>query len=123
MAYSLPAFPLLANIWRNGNPTTNPPDVVAPANLAYGKRTITQFWDWGSPAPPVGASIFSLLLFPPFTDIRDGFSASAQDTVEFPAGTGRFYQCDFVDDFGKGFPNEHRFSILEKIGVWPSPIP
>jgi len=123
MAFSLPAFPLMANIWRNGNATSNPPDVVSPCNLAYGKRVMTQYWDWGEGPPPVDSAVFSCLLLPPLTDIRDGFNPSAQDTVEVPQGSGRLYQCMFVDDLGKGFANEHRFAMLKKVQFWPEPIP
>jgi len=39
--YSLPVFNIVCNIWRNGNLTSNPPDVISICNLAVGRRTGT----------------------------------------------------------------------------------
>jgi hypothetical protein len=58
------------------------------------------------------------------TDIRDGSATVRGDTVECPAGTGRFYRVGYVDDVAKGFPNEYRVALLSKRGPsWPTPIP
>lgn len=81
---------------------------------------MTQYWFWSYDNV---ASVFSCLLLPPLTDIQDCFNAGGPDTVEAPAGSGRFYLVDMVDDLGKGFANEHRFALMEKTGTWPSPIP
>jgi hypothetical protein len=48
------------------------------------------------------------------------------DLVEVPAGTGRFYRVQWVDDLGKGFDNEHRFALLLQTNTfspWPIPMP
>lgn len=124
MAFTIPLFPLSVRIWSNGiNPILNPPRVNTFGNLAYGKRVMTQYWDWSASGLP-GA--FSLLLLPAFVDVRDVLSPGGFDTVEVVAGSGRFYLVDLVDDLGKGFANEHRFALMHKTdlyGTWPVPIP
>jgi hypothetical protein len=65
------------------------------------------------------------LLLPPGTDIRSGVLGTADD-VEVPAGSGRFYEVEFVDDVGKGFANEYRVALLIQTtawGAWPLPYP
>jgi hypothetical protein len=69
-----------------------------------------------------------VLLLPKGTDVRDELNATGRDGVECPAGSGRFYEVIFVDDIGKGFPNEHRGATMEKTfgpgpTEWPTPIP
>jgi hypothetical protein len=67
------------------------------------------------------------LLLPPLTDIRDNLCLTGSDAVEVPLGSGRWYLVVFVDDFGKGFANEHRGAMIVKppsgAPLWPSPIP
>lgn len=75
------------------------------------------------PDPSGTPFLWMLVMLPSATDIRPPNSAGGADKVEMPAGSGRFYQVQFVDDIGKGFPNEHRFAILAQMGVWPTPIP
>jgi hypothetical protein len=70
---------------------------------------------------------------PAGTDIRDeGVDPGVADCVEVPAGSGRFYLVDYVDDVAKDFPNEYRIAVLVKVGgagffptfpLWPQPIP
>lgn len=127
MAFVVPQFPISCNIWHYatwfGNfPTTIPaPDVVSLCNLALGKRI--------SPS-----SAFSMwLLLPALTDIRDGHKAPTSgngDCVEVPAGSGRYYFVEDVDDAGKGFSNEHRVAAITHDAVslpflpeWPVPYP
>lgn len=67
-----------------------------------------------------------VLLVPKDTDLRDDFSApgNSPDAIQCPPGSGRWYQCAYVDDVAKGFANEHRFAILLKGLVnWPVPMP
>ena len=70
------------------------------------------------------------LLLPAGTDIRDStnysFTVDKTDMVEVPAASGRIYVVEWVDDVGKGFPNEFRVAAIAKAsgwGLWPSPIP
>lgn len=119
MAYRPPAFNIRVNIWRFGNSTSNPPDLVSSGNLAYGRRAAIPS-EYG--ANPVTDAGLMFLLLPYGTDVRDSYTASGYDTVEVPAGTGRLYAVSWVDDAGKGFANEHRVAAINKIGVWPTPI-
>lgn len=118
MSFTLPNFNLSCSIWRNPThaiPPGGPPDVVSLCNLAYGKRT-----DVWSGAGVGGA----YLLLPALTDIRGGVGPTSDfDTVEVPNATGRFYFVVFVEDAGKGFPNEHRVAILQQQPPWPFPTP
>jgi len=118
--YGPPTFNLTCNIWRNGNPTTNPPDVVSPCNLALGRRSaVLLAYTSTSLAQPGGM----WLLLPAGTDIRDLKAAAGADTVEVGAGSGRFYSVEWVDDAGGGFTNEHRFAEILGLGTWPTPFP
>jgi hypothetical protein len=132
MAFNVPEFPLLCNIWAGPNPPVGAPRLSAACNLGMGRRSMPM---------AEGMDQFNLthmlaqLLLPAGTDIRDlsCSPATSGDIVEVPAGTGRYYVVVSVDDLGKGFPNEHRFALLAKAcsatfasfaGVdWPTPIP
>lgn len=122
MSFTLPTFPLDVGVWHPGHVPPAPPDAVVKGNLAYGKRVSTQFWDW---ATTDQSAVFAQLLLPPLTDVRDFSCALGADVVEVPLSSGRFYSVQFVDDLGKGFPNEHRFALLAKdvTSPWPTPIP
>jgi hypothetical protein len=106
-----------------------------PCNLAWGKRVNT-----GLPISTTEGGEYSqtlmVLLVPALTDIRDaaGLVGVHPDLVVVPSGSGRWYSVMYVDDLGKGFPNEHRGAVLykayEKVSptqypglAWPVPIP
>ena len=123
MAYILPSFNLQCNIYSY---------VVGPVVTP---RIALQVCQLRAPSPNYSgivqpsAAQFSamLIMLPPGTDIRginDG-TFNNPDRVEVPAGSGRVYQVQYVDDIGKGFANEHRFATLAKIPlyIWPVPIP
>jgi len=126
MAFSVPQFPLLCNIF-SSNLIAEPRLVDVKCNLAWGRRVSH---------PSIGSALNGTdvsfpgtitLLLPKETDIRDRFNDGGQDAVECPAGSLRFYSVVYVDDIGKGFDNEHRAAVLEKrgneVGLWPTPIP
>lgn len=120
MAYRLPVFNLAVNIWTwNLPPPVNPPRVITIGNLAVGKRI--------SNADAFLANfVKAWLLLPAFTDVRSayiGLLFAGPDLVEVPGGSGRFYTVDHVDDFGKGFANEHRFAVLMQNPNQPMPLP
>lgn len=122
MAYSLPSFNLLCNIYTKTALTVLPAPRIAnvPCNLAHGRRVY--------PVGVPGVAGAAKLLLPAGTDIRDAstLGANLADTVEVPAGSGRHYVVITVDDLGKGFANEHRYAIISKTvqyGFWPAPIP
>lgn len=135
MAFREPTFPLAFNLWRNTSLVTGPPDLQGMCNLAFGENAALY-------AP--GYSQFKedfivvWMLFPKRTDVRpSSVHGNAQDCVEVPAGTGRFYLVVDVDDVGRGFTNEYRKALCAKITQgfgnfqlnpwgcpdWPLPIP
>lgn len=122
MGFFLPTFNLTCNIWRSAAGPPAPPAVVSECNLAMGRRTQDAA---GTSSDENRPFHWWWLLLPKNTDIRDYSTASGDDLVEVPAGTGRFYRVNTVDDAGKGFLNEHRVAIMTKdLGVnWPEPIP
>lgn len=132
MAFILPTFPITCDIY-SGPWLTKSFRINVPCNLAPGRRNVTPSsgWDGGQQIVPIDSTI----LFPALTDVRDGYCAAHEpDVIECPAGSGRWYVVFGVDDFGKGFSNEHRYALVNKIGSWiggteysgldwPTPIP
>jgi len=111
MAYVLPTFNLVVNIWHPVVviPPPGVPNIVTVGNLTPGRR-----WQWGS---AFGMGRMYLLL-PPLTDVRVG------GVAEVPGGSTRWYKVFWVDDIGKGFANEHRYAILDAdVANWPIPYP
>lgn len=121
MPFTVPNFNLVCNIYDNGSPPpVGPPRLSSPCNLAYGRRVAIA---WAS---SVVTSPWMTLLLPVLTDIRASQGSSPQDWVEVPAGSGRTYLVEGVDDVGKGFPNEHRFALIVAAYAsvpWPEPYP
>jgi hypothetical protein len=131
MAFTVPDFNLSCNIF-TGPWIGKVFRLSADCNLAQGKRSMPVFVFENN--APQNYTTSSQLLLPAGTDIRDASPGGEPDIVEVPAGSGRWYSCVTVDDFGKGFDNEHRFAILHKIweqlnpvlfpgANWPAPIP
>lgn len=120
MAFSLPNFNLVINIWRFANYPLNPPDVITMGNLTPGRRVLT---DIAENRVNFNHSMYMQLLLPALTDIRSPFLAASPDVLEVPAGSGRIYQPMFVDDVAKGFANEHRFAMIWQAFAWPVPMP
>lgn len=132
MAFNVPEMPLAVDIY-TGPWASRVLRLSTVGNLAPGRRTVDGpfGWDAGNAIGPL--SVF--LLLPAGTDIRDWSCGGHQtDFVDCPAGSGRWYGVLNVDDFGKGFPNEHRFAMIAKVfsflnGTsypaldWPTPIP
>lgn len=106
MSFRLPQFPLTVNVWRFGNATTNPPDVVLNANLVAGRRSA----DGDSVIVPAVASpiLPEWLLIPWGSDIRgDVDTSGSPDTVEVAAGDGLYYTVHYVQRVAYGFGNQH----------------
>lgn len=119
MAFVLPTFNLTIGIWRGSvTPGVGTPAVTVDAQLRAPNSGSTFY------APVLGGISTMVLLTPPGTDIRDAFtSGSSSDWVEVPLGSGRIYRVVIVDDIGKGFPNEHRYSVIYKTSGYPWPVP
>jgi hypothetical protein len=122
MAFTLPTFNLTANIWNAAIGPPNPPDIVTAAALMAPRKNalIAYALEIGS-----GDAIQSFILLPALTDIRDGAGATAVvSLIELPAGSGRFYSCEWFDDVAKGYPNEYRLGCIGKVPFsWPEPAP
>ncbi len=132
MSYTLPVFPLPVDVY-SGPWLAKSLRLSTVGNLAPGRRSLIPNlgWDGGQQVIPLD----TILLVPPLTDVRDGYCAGhVADVIECPAGSGRWYSVYGVDDYGKGFANEHRYVLLNKIGSfiggtayagldWPTPIP
>ena len=97
-------------------PPAGPPALVAvPCQLQFRAVPNNVYVLWGMMG----------LVVPMLTDIASarGLPFPFNDLVECPQGSGRFYEVLFVDDFGKGFANEHRIAMMTKIPPWPVPTP
>jgi hypothetical protein len=133
MAFSVPSFPLAVDIY-SGPWLTKVLRLSTTGNLALGRRgqTFPDFEDVGTPQVSTGPMY---LLLPALTDVRDmNQNIAANDLVEVPSGSGRWYGVLLVDDVGKGFANEHRYAHIDKIServnagafaglFWPTPLP
>lgn len=132
-SFALPVFNLSCGIWTNTNHVPSvPPRVVVLGNLATGR--VARVSDW---VPYRGASSLrplsmqSCILFPKLTDVRDGACHGGPDLVECPQGSGRWYWVTYMEDVAKGFDNEHRMVLVQKMFfydtfrpyLWPVPVP
>lgn len=106
MAFSIPNFNLIANVWRNNGigKTWAAPDLVSACNLSPGRRVNLNL-------AGVGIIVVELLM-PKLVDVRAQWNGLQADVVEVPAGSRRAYFVVNVDDVGKGFANEYRLVWL-----------
>jgi hypothetical protein len=132
MAFSLPTFNLSAGIY-TGPWVSRSHRISVDCNLSPGRRVFN-----------VRVAGFdelyaaqAYLLVPALTDIRDLScgTTGGPDFIQVPAGSGRWYFANGVDDVAKGFANEYRLVTLAKIwegadgggsyvgANWPVPIP
>ena len=134
MAYSLPDFNLTIGHFRSFAPysfsTKTSLGTFMGQLRGYGAHPrVTARYSTTSVDYPSGWSV----LCPPATDLRDALCSSASfDLLEIPSASGRWYIVNYVDDIARGFPNQYRLGILEKLNInspvsgvpfWPSPIP
>lgn len=118
MAFVVPQFNLLCNVWHGqAPPPVGAPDIaILPCQLA---------WDVLGDKPfVVGTNVFHLMKVrvPILTDLRGTASSTGRDVVEIPASSGRFYIVHFVDDVARGFGNEYRAAGVQ-LADWPTPLP
>lgn len=132
MAFRVPQFNLLCNIWTGVagvypvpyatfSGTPRHASVACCLTLSPNPPMSWDQYSTTSIVPAMG----SLLLLPKLTDIRGWQSFSlTPDAVEVPAGSSRYYSCASVEDRGKGYTNEHRVALLFPLpGGWASPYP
>lgn len=129
-SYRLPDFNLLCNVYSGfmtGIQYTVPFTLPRTANLlcalVFGQR-VNVASTGGTSQLGVPVVCMSLLV-PAFTDIRGLESQLLKcDAVEVPSGSARWYSVVWVDDIGKGWPNEHRTALLLPMqGTWFPPYP
>lgn len=117
MPFYLPTFNLFCNIWNVqwdfflGPPIGLPTQALVPCALQFGAKK------QGGGSQPMH------LLLPALTNINGqgayaftGTGTLVGDSVEVPAGSGRFYACLTVDDVAKGYPTEYRVADMERGG-------
>lgn len=132
MSFNVPTFNLECDIYTGPWNTRVLRIAGQECNLQYGRRP-HQNSDF--PLANEFSAVMNLLL-PALTDIRSTLCSYIADSVECPAGSGRWYLVAAVDDVGKGFDNEFRVATLlsaseAKFGTgseynglfWPTPIP
>lgn len=119
MAYTLPVFNLTCRITHGGGAFF---DTIC--NLAFSRRSRYEILKTDlAAAPPLNVHIMYVLL-PALTDIRGALEAGGnRDHIEIVIGSARHYEVLWVDDSGKGFPNEHRIAIVVQLLAFPIPIP
>jgi hypothetical protein len=138
--FRVPTFNLTVNLFRAPSTFGDPPDATFKAVLSAGRRSMLALV-----GPSVLGSLNLLqevmeLMCPAGTDIRGTATNGLSDMVEVPAGSSRFYPVLWVDDIGKGFPNEYRLGVIIQLSnilngtaafqaafngypSWPSPTP
>lgn len=121
MPFAAPNFPLAVNIWRSaaGFPPVGAPSVVTTAVL-FSPHVGNLFAFSGKTSSAL------LVGFPKLTDVRGNAGNGLPDSIELPAGTGRFYQVIMVEDSGKGYLNEYRYARVNQglvAGSWVYPTP
>jgi hypothetical protein len=133
MAFRVPSFNLVCDIGLStaagypGSKTGFIPRIVAqPCALVYGKRV--NFAASHGPSAGNSQAFGMSLLLPALTDVRGLQSYTGNgnrvDLVECPSGSGRWYCVAWVEDIGKGWPNEHRVALIQVIGsFWTAPYP
>jgi hypothetical protein len=128
-SHALPAFPSRCNIWRglltNYNGVTNAAGAPAisdqPCELVFRNGyfpntsfSVASSLYWTGLAP--------LIYFPKGTDVRGPLDqATSYDTVECPAGSGRFYVVVDVSPVALDFPNEFLAAAVAW-GEYPTPF-
>jgi hypothetical protein len=122
MPFIVPTFPLIARIWTHGQFPGGEPRLDTPCQLRAPNPNTPN-----SVGGLVAGSLGIIALFPPGTDIRDGYSGvtNSSDTIEIPVDSGRYYTVGYVNDIALGFPNVHRYAVLAKTTnlPWPEPLP
>jgi hypothetical protein len=142
MAFTLPTFNVVCNVWTNAL-ITNPPTFSVTVNLTPGRRGFfvePLITNSGALNAVAGWGNMMEILAPKLTDLRGPQNNGVTQVVECPAGSARYYYVCWVDDIGKGFANEHRLALVRQcdflfvslltivgtfgpIPPWPVPTP
>lgn len=116
MAFVVPNFNITCNVWHS--PVIPPVGLPAIAGLACQLTMDGRIITTG-----LGGGLRSVMLLkvPSGTDLRGQFSSTSRDTVECPAGSGRYYTCWAVDDVSRGFANQYRLGFIVQENI-PTPL-
>lgn len=104
MSYTPPIFNIDCNIWHDGVPITDPPDIFTQCQLYVNSRVSlnvneTDDEEW---VPPI------FLRVPFGTDVR------RLDSVECVAGSGVWYHVRWVERVHLGFANQYVMALLSQ---------
>ncbi len=113
LPYKLPIFNLTANIWRSASSTSDPPDVVTPAQLYVYSRLVI-------PITPGDVAVYV-----PTVELRVpvGTDLQVDDQVECDDGDGWFYDVRWTERVHRGFANEYFMGLMEQTVVGPPTEP
>jgi hypothetical protein len=113
MAFRVPVFNILANLWTFHAAPYPPPGAPRIANqqcqLYHCKEQPL--------VSGAGLELAMLIRLPAGTDIRGPLSTTNFDVVEVPVGSGNWYLAEDVNDIARGFQNEYRVASLEPVQV------
>lgn len=120
MAYTIPQFPLLVDVFEQTTLGVFVFRMTTVGNLASGRRVFPIF---GLSYGNEGVSTGSVLLVPRDTDIRDARSG-LPDKVVVPNDLGCPYIVWGVSEVGAGFPNHYRRATIVPLSSgWVVPYP
>lgn len=128
MAYHLPHFNLVCNVWHGYeflvDAIIEDPDIAGlECGLRFPRGHMQEVDYEGDTFEPGLKWIYGMhLMVPALTDLRSRVMGVFPDYVEVPANTARFYRVSFVDDVAKGHPNEFRQAYLTQV-IMPTPLP
>jgi len=130
MAFKVPTMNLVCDIYTFGDYGINPPRITG---LHCQWRTVAKLSSYGDVIGGFFSFLSTELIVPAGTDIRgyDENPAGSMDTAvlvgpipPLPAFAQPLpFQVSFVYDVAKGFTNEYRVGVINKVRPWPVPIP
>ncbi len=136
MAFVVPQFNLSANVWHNKGAvpfipsigSLGTPDLTSACQIRFdpGHAISVSGTFSGLNSTNVRPTYPTEIRFPKLTDVRGYASAflsgNTADVIEAPAGSGRYYFAEAVEDVGKGFANEYRQVVAFPVSA-PTPLP
>lgn len=114
MPYRLPVFNLSGKVWTG--PVMIPPGGAARLTVQCSIRV----YKTAFAVTTENANACVVIRFPALTDIRPKYGLvqgmGSPDVIECPAGSGRFYEAEALEDVAKGFANEYRLVVVKQLG-------
>jgi hypothetical protein len=118
--HSLPVFPSLCQVWRNGGPLTGVLvyDGVAEKRVSSGNGAYVTRTGPGLLIEPAVA-----IYLPTGTDVRGLNQQPLHDIIAWQRNPQWLYQVAFVENCAEGFANEFRLAWCLAFGFTPIPLP